>query len=1384
MMASRFTSRSTLHNANNTTLELQQDLARSSPEQCVTLTHSVPSVQMYCALRTKLDNCSDKWLQEFLSLDGLDSLLDSLYQMSARSFTCISDAILQMDCISCVRCILNNTLGLEFFINSDVCTKKLTMALNCNETLPKKQAFEMLSAVCVFSNIGYLRVMEGLSYIKNECDQLHRFSMVVRDLQKCETVAFKTAVMTFINTLINCTPTVMERMRIRNEFIGLNLLEMLSYIRREEPDEDLLLQLEVFHERKLSDEESVSASNSIDLNSPQDLQDQIQARVFGTPKMANFVNILQDLLSIETVYKDNSGKLWQTVDNLIHHVIHTISSSEPYLHLVYKCVFAYQDTVKMSSAASKQTGSGENACAPNELGQISKPCVPHKFTNNNNVVDIERRSGLSKNINSRKNFNQNSIGSTGSHNSSSGQSDQSDNSESQNRTVTIFRHNMSSAASCQNDVSSGSGVNDKTVVVRNKYCSPTELTFFSNKLDDSQTSPFNNCSKSSLESSSSPYNADLSCSISSKLSKESQGHKTFNKTDESKPQCQMNINMSESKAYEYDQNKIKNKLDDFCYGLQDNRTSSSTPVCTTGRYSASTLKQSDGRREPGQSVHREPGEKCSGNQKPSNSIFRQKVPKPTRELNHLKWICLTDDKIVGREPCVWLPPIINDKTTPDYQRLDSTFQIKFPEHLEAIEEVVLLNANTRLRINLFLSRLDSGAEDLVNHLEEGDKTRLTLPMLQYLNKIMPCLEEIEMLRQYKGPRLELGMAEQFVLLLSDLPDYSILLEGHTMHREFEATVKQFRTSLDTMIDLAKLILNSEEFKQLMHLILNVGNYLNYNQFHGNAAGFKLSSLERLQEVKTSSPNKTLVHCIVQTVVERCKADFSFVRKFLPLEKAASFSMEEMKADISKLNGKLRYFMNNLTQASGSLQKMFQPFIEDLKKEFSSIQNATTELRTLTDDLAAYFCEDETRFNIQDCFKCVIAFCKDIQKCHSETMSSLCRQQIENKRSGDLLQKKLKSKLLSLEFGQNAGASSSMMEEKTKVIEKIVTQLHQGNFNPCIKSTMPTPDREQAHPLEMSCIPFVGSPSQPRGGQGTSDNVFLDTPELVCASYGTELEPKLLMRSSTQKIRPVATCTAQTVKPVNQSNKPNYMPSPITADPKHAGKKSATLQRKLFPLTDGNEEYQEREVIDKKADGKTRLELPSRKTMHRRSRSDMIDSICGNDKWIEYEKTREQGGRNAPLAEPESVCNLSILNLEKHGKFVTNRDVAALKSVKNVCSVEDGPVMRAPDVKGRKGEKKSGVGGFFSKIGRAVLKPRNVYSDGDEYGFQPVKERKKSISSDKENVDLVSMATDDRQGANEKKNKAEGNSNKVSRFFQRGGLYRSSKMKKKNQNQLQ
>lgn len=64
-------------------------------------------------------------------------------------------------------------------------------------------------------------------------------------------------------------------------------------------------------------------------------------------------------------------------------------------------------------------------------------------------------------------------------------------------------------------------------------------------------------------------------------------------------------------------------------------------------------------------------------------------------------------------------------------------------------------------------------------------------------------------------------------------------------------------------------------------------------------------------------------------------------------------MEEMRADISRLNGKLRYFMNNLSQTSTSLQKTFQPFIEVIISDnfyFHSILFDITSLKILELDI--------------------------------------------------------------------------------------------------------------------------------------------------------------------------------------------------------------------------------------------------------------------------------------------------------------------------------------------------------------------------------------------------------------------------------------------------
>ena len=107
--------------------ELEVQMRKASPKNCIALSHSSPSVQMFYALRTRLESCSDSWLHEFLELDGLQSLLDSLIQMTAKGFTSFSDAIHQLDCLACVRAVLNTNTGLDFMVRHDMYTPKLSL---------------------------------------------------------------------------------------------------------------------------------------------------------------------------------------------------------------------------------------------------------------------------------------------------------------------------------------------------------------------------------------------------------------------------------------------------------------------------------------------------------------------------------------------------------------------------------------------------------------------------------------------------------------------------------------------------------------------------------------------------------------------------------------------------------------------------------------------------------------------------------------------------------------------------------------------------------------------------------------------------------------------------------------------------------------------------------------------------------------------------------------------------------------------------------------------------------------------------------------------------------------------------------------------------------
>lgn len=85
----------------------------------------IPSLKTYASLIRRLEESSKKWLTEFLVLGGLTALFEVLEQLSERGLAKFSDAFLQLECVRCIKAVLNNVTGLEYMTNDPSLTNQL-----------------------------------------------------------------------------------------------------------------------------------------------------------------------------------------------------------------------------------------------------------------------------------------------------------------------------------------------------------------------------------------------------------------------------------------------------------------------------------------------------------------------------------------------------------------------------------------------------------------------------------------------------------------------------------------------------------------------------------------------------------------------------------------------------------------------------------------------------------------------------------------------------------------------------------------------------------------------------------------------------------------------------------------------------------------------------------------------------------------------------------------------------------------------------------------------------------------------------------------------------------------------------------------------------------
>ena len=92
-------------------------LEGADPELCITLLERGLN---FSGLKARLKAADQAWMEHFITVGGIPALFDALETLGRKGFSGIVGAIRQLECVGCVRAVMNHRFRLEFIVEARV----------------------------------------------------------------------------------------------------------------------------------------------------------------------------------------------------------------------------------------------------------------------------------------------------------------------------------------------------------------------------------------------------------------------------------------------------------------------------------------------------------------------------------------------------------------------------------------------------------------------------------------------------------------------------------------------------------------------------------------------------------------------------------------------------------------------------------------------------------------------------------------------------------------------------------------------------------------------------------------------------------------------------------------------------------------------------------------------------------------------------------------------------------------------------------------------------------------------------------------------------------------------------------------------------------------
>ncbi|XP_060109936.1 LOW QUALITY PROTEIN: protein diaphanous homolog 1 [Heteronotia binoei] len=290
-----------------------------------------------------------------------------------------------------------------------------------------------------------------------------------------------------------------------------------------------------------------------------------------------------------------------------------------------------------------------------------------------------------------------------------------------------------------------------------------------------------------------------------------------------------------------------------------------------------------------------------------------------------------------------------------------------------VKELRVLDSKNAQNLSIFLSSFRMPYEEIRSAILELNEAVLTESMVQNLIKLMPEPDKLKMIAELKEEYSELAESEQFGVVISSVPRLQSRLNAILVKLQFNEQVENIKPEIVAVTAACEEVRKSENFSNLLAIILLVGNYMNAGSMNAGAFGFNISFLCKLRDTKSADQKMTLLHFLAET----CELQYPDVLKFpdelIHVEKACQVSGENlrknldlMKKQISDVQRDVSGFPSATEEKDKFVEKMTS-FVKEAQEQYEKLRMMHSNMESLYKELGQYFLFDANKILIEEFF---------------------------------------------------------------------------------------------------------------------------------------------------------------------------------------------------------------------------------------------------------------------------------------------------------------------------------------------------------------------------------------------------------------------------------